>query len=56
MSKYKNLKKRERRVSRAYGGSFCGTCVREKILRAFLLEEQKVVKKVLAESQGKRSK
>lgn len=53
-SAYKNLKKRERRVSRAYGGSLCGTCVREKIVRAFLLEEQRAVKKVLAEAQSKK--
>ena len=53
-SAYKNLKKRERRVSRAYGGTLCGGCVREKIVRAFLLEEQRAVKKVLAEAQGKK--
>ena len=27
---YKLLKKRERRVSRAYGGSICAACVRER--------------------------
>ena len=48
-SAYKNLKKRERTVSRAYGGSGCGGCVRMRIVRAFLLEEQKAVKKLLAE-------
>lgn len=51
---YKNLKKRERTVSRAYGGSCCASCVRQRIMRAFLLEEQKAVKKVLAERQGKK--
>ena len=51
---YKNLKKRERTVSRAYGGSCCAPCVRQRIMRAFLLEEQKAVKKVLAERQGKK--
>lgn len=51
-SVYPNLKKRERTVSRAYGGSACAPCVRQRILRAFLLEEQKAVKKVLAERQG----
>ena len=44
-----NTKKRERTVSRAYGGSMCATCLRQRIIRAFLLEEQKAVKKVLAE-------
>lgn len=48
-SAYKNLKKRERTVSRAYGGSACGGCVQMRIVRAFLLEEQKAVKKLLAE-------
>lgn len=27
---YKNVHKRERTVSRAYGGSRCGKCVRER--------------------------
>jgi large subunit ribosomal protein L34e len=36
-------------VSRAYGGSACGGCVRMRIVRAFLLEEQKAVKKLLAD-------
>mmetsp|Transcript_104584 Transcript_104584/g.145768 ORF Transcript_104584/g.145768 Transcript_104584/m.145768 type:complete len:113 (-) Transcript_104584:32-370(-) len=52
-SKYHALKKRERTVSRAYGGSCCAGCVKERIMRAFLLEEQKAVKKVLAERAGK---
>ncbi|KAL7487317.1 hypothetical protein ACHAW6_012914 [Cyclotella cf. meneghiniana] len=53
-SAYKNLKKRERTVSRAYGGSACGGCVRQRIVRAFLLEEQKAVKKLLAERANKK--
>eukprot|EP00358_Blepharisma_japonicum_P005469 CAMPEP_0202941230 /NCGR_PEP_ID=MMETSP1395-20130829/1354_1 /ASSEMBLY_ACC=CAM_ASM_000871 /TAXON_ID=5961 /ORGANISM="Blepharisma japonicum, Strain Stock R1072" /LENGTH=106 /DNA_ID=CAMNT_0049636263 /DNA_START=25 /DNA_END=341 /DNA_ORIENTATION=- len=44
---YRALHKRQRRVSRAYGGSRCGTCVRNRIVRAFLIEEQKIVKHVL---------
>jgi len=44
---YRRLKQRERTVSRAYGGSRCSTCVRERIIRAFLVEEQKIVKSVL---------
>eukprot|EP00438_Fugacium_kawagutii_P026110 Skav224738 [mRNA] locus=scaffold3343:64940:66464:- [translate_table: standard] len=43
------LKQREKRVSRAYGGSRCAHCVRSRIVRAFLIEEQKCVKQVLAE-------
>lgn len=52
-SKYRATKKRERTVSRAYGGSACSGCVKSRIMRAFLLEEQKAVKKVLAERAGK---
>merc|ERR1711981_134569 len=52
---YRHLKKREKRVNRAYGGSRCAACVRTRVIRAFLIEEQKCVKQVLAEkmSQGK---
>merc|ERR1711904_7871 len=46
---YSRLKKRERRVNRAYGGSRCASCVRTRVVRAFLIEEQKCVKQVLAE-------
>merc|ERR1711972_1144942 len=46
---YRRLKKRERHVNRAYGGSRCAACVRSRVLRAFLIEEQKCVKQVLAE-------
>mmetsp|Transcript_7487 Transcript_7487/g.10634 ORF Transcript_7487/g.10634 Transcript_7487/m.10634 type:complete len:114 (-) Transcript_7487:51-392(-) len=53
-SAYKNLKKRERTVSRCYGGAACAGCVKQRIVRAFLLEEQKAVKKVLAERNAKK--
>ena len=46
-SEYKRISKRQKSVSRAYGGSRCANCVRERIVRAFLIEEQKIVKKVL---------
>eukprot|EP00598_Pedospumella_elongata_P001876 CAMPEP_0184976378 /NCGR_PEP_ID=MMETSP1098-20130426/7347_1 /TAXON_ID=89044 /ORGANISM="Spumella elongata, Strain CCAP 955/1" /LENGTH=117 /DNA_ID=CAMNT_0027499241 /DNA_START=94 /DNA_END=447 /DNA_ORIENTATION=+ len=48
-TEFKNAKSREKTVSRAYGGSRCHTCVRNRIVRAFLIEEQKIGKKVLAE-------
>eukprot|EP00567_Pseudictyota_dubia_P016063 CAMPEP_0197435022 /NCGR_PEP_ID=MMETSP1175-20131217/2672_1 /TAXON_ID=1003142 /ORGANISM="Triceratium dubium, Strain CCMP147" /LENGTH=114 /DNA_ID=CAMNT_0042963941 /DNA_START=111 /DNA_END=455 /DNA_ORIENTATION=- len=48
-SAYRNLKKRERTVSRAYGGTTCASCVKQRIVRAFLLEEQKAVKKLMQE-------
>merc|ERR1712226_1756197 len=49
----KHLKKRERTVSRAYGGSACANCVKTRVMRAFLLEEHKAVKKLLAERGSK---
>merc|ERR1712107_962083 len=45
------LSKRLKTVSRAYGGVLSHKAVREKIVRAFLIEEQKIVQKVL-KSQG----
>jgi large subunit ribosomal protein L34e len=44
---YKRLAKNKKNVSRAYGGSRCASCVRMRIVRAFLIEEQKIVKQVL---------
>eukprot|EP00842_Homolaphlyctis_polyrhiza_P006730 jgi/Hompol1/7058/HPOL_005171-RA len=44
---YRQLSHNKKRVNRSYGGSRCATCVRERIVRAFLIEEQKIVKKVL---------
>jgi len=41
------MTKRLKTVSRTYGGSRCHKCVRERIVRAFLIEEQKIVVKVL---------
>ena len=46
-AEYRRISKRQKKVSRAYGGSRCGNCVRQRIVRAFLIEEQKIVKKVL---------
>lgn len=43
---YKRSSKRERTVSRAYGGSTCHQCVKQRIVRAFLLEEHKAVKRI----------
>lgn len=50
---YKNVHKRERTVSRAYGGSRCAKCVRSRVIRAFLIEEQKIVKQMMAEKTKK---
>merc|ERR1711991_722790 len=40
----RQVSKRQKTVSRAYGGSICHDCVRTRIVRAFLVEEQKVIK------------
>ncbi|GAB6018828.1 60S ribosomal protein L34 [Chamberlinius hualienensis] len=42
-----SMTKRLKTVSRTYGGSRCAHCVRNRIVRAFLIEEQKIVVKVL---------
>ena len=38
------LSKRQKTVARTYGGVLCHGCLRERIVRAFLIEEQKIVK------------
>ena len=45
--KYALLNKSNKTVHRAYGGVLCAGCVRTRVVRAFLVEEQKIVKKVL---------
>lgn len=51
-AKYASLSRHSKTVSRAYGGSRCGNCVRQRIIRAFLIEEQKIVKKVLKDQKA----
>uniref|UniRef100_A0A0N5A462 Large ribosomal subunit protein eL34 n=1 Tax=Parastrongyloides trichosuri TaxID=131310 RepID=A0A0N5A462_PARTI len=51
-SKLSKLSKRKKRVSRAYGGNLSANAVRERILRAFLVEEQKIVASVLNAKEG----
>lgn len=46
-SELKRLAKRTKSVTRIYGGALSHAVVRERIVRAFLVEEQKIVKKVL---------
>merc|ERR1712107_697060 len=53
---YSRLSKRQKTVKRAYGGSRCGNCVRTRILRAFLAEEQRIVKKVQQQAKKKQKK
>ncbi|CAB4044851.1 60S ribosomal L34-like, partial [Paramuricea clavata] len=54
--KLKQLSKPKKTVSRAYGGSRCAKCVRERIVRAFLIEEQKIVVRVLKAQSGNKGK
>lgn len=42
---YKRLAKKDKSVSRPYGGVLCGGCVKSRIIRAFLLEEIKTIKR-----------
>jgi ribosomal protein L34E len=42
----KRLSKRNKTVNRIYGGCLSHGVVRERIVRAFLIEEQKIVKRV----------
>ncbi|UZJ52818.1 hypothetical protein CBS101457_002138 [Exobasidium rhododendri] len=51
---YANVSKTKKTVSRAYGGSRCASCVRTRIIRAFLVEEAKIVKAVLASQKQKK--
>jgi len=44
---YATISKRQKTVNRPYGGSRCGDCVKSRIVRAFLVEEAKIVKKVI---------
>ncbi|KAF2669112.1 60S ribosomal protein l34 [Microthyrium microscopicum] len=53
---YATISRPNKTVQRAYGGSRCANCVRERVVRAFLIEEQKIVKKVLKENQQSSSK
>ncbi|CAG2179752.1 unnamed protein product [Oppiella nova] len=46
------LSRRHKTVTRAYGGSRCAKCVRSRIVRAFLIEEEKIVAKVLKAQQA----
>lgn len=51
---FKQAHKKDKTVARAYGGNRCHSCVKSRIVRAFLIEEQKIVKKVLAEKKSKK--
>lgn len=46
------MSRRMKTVSRTFGGVLCHRCLREKIIRAFLIDEQKVVKVLKAQQAG----
>lgn len=48
---WSRMSKRHKTVNRAYGGSRCPRCVRDRVIRAFLIEEQKIVTKVVKAQQ-----
>ena len=52
----KHMAKNKKSVTRAYGGVLSAGAVRERITRAFLVEEQKIVKKVLKQQAAAPSK
>ena len=51
---YAKISRPKKTVQRTYGGSRCSNCVKDRVVRAFLIEEQKIVKKVLKENQAKK--
>ena len=56
-AQYHRISRRQKTVSRAYGGVLCPGCVRQRIIRAFLLEEMKVVKRLAnAEKKDRKDK
>ena len=50
---YKRLNKRQRSVDRAYGGVLSHSALKERIVRAFLTEEVKVIKKKMRQAKAK---
>ncbi|BFZ55490.1 60S ribosomal protein L34B [Savitreella phatthalungensis] len=51
--KYATISKPKKTVTRAYGGSRCANCVKDRVVRAFLIEEQQIVKSVLRQQAAK---
>lgn len=51
-----SMSRRLKTVSRTYGGSRCPKCVRSRIIRAFLIEEQKIVVRVLKAQEASKKK
>ncbi len=51
-SVFRNLPKRRRTVTRAYGGTLSAEAVRHRVLRSFFNEELKVIKQNAAQRKG----
>ena len=54
-SRLTKIAKKKKSVNRIYGGALSHRVVKERIVRAFLIEEQKIVKKVLKLQAGKKA-
>uniref|UniRef100_A0A2C9K3J7 Large ribosomal subunit protein eL34 n=1 Tax=Biomphalaria glabrata TaxID=6526 RepID=A0A2C9K3J7_BIOGL len=50
------MSKRQKTVTRAYGGSRCHKAAKERIVRAFFIEEQKIVARVLKAQEASKKK
>ena len=50
---YKRLRRKDRTVDRAYGGVLSHSMVKDRIIRAFLTEEVKVIKKKMQQAKAK---
>merc|ERR1711924_178318 len=48
----KRIAKNKKTVARAYGGSRCSTCVRQRIVRAFLIESRRLSSRCLSRRRG----
>ncbi|KAA3672001.1 hypothetical protein P879_11583 [Paragonimus westermani] len=48
-----SMSKRLKTVNRAYGGTRCHKCVRNRVIRAFMMEEQKVLNQLVKEQRRK---
>ena len=53
-TQYKNLSKTQRRICRPYGGVLTPAQTKENVLRAFLLEEVKIVKEKITREENER--
>ncbi|CAL8075749.1 unnamed protein product [Calicophoron daubneyi] len=51
-----SMSKRLKTVNRAYGGSRCHKCVRNRVMRAFMMEEQKVLNQLMKAQKRKERK